>query len=79
MILQIEDCVDCLKTLYPQYAYEFELDHSSGHNSERIDGLSITAMNLGWGGKQRRMRNSILTKEDLGEFKDDYRLTVGSE
>ena len=52
MILQIEDCVDCLKYIYPQYAYEFELDHSSGHNSERSDGLSITAINLGWGGNR---------------------------
>ena len=51
MVIQIEDCTDCLKYLYPDFDYAFELDHSSGHNSERPNGLSTTAMNLGWGGE----------------------------
>ena len=52
MIIQIEDCIDCLQLIYPQFDYEFELDHSSGHNSERVDGLSTSSMNLGWGGNR---------------------------
>ena len=53
MVIQIENCIDCLSHLYPQFDYEFELDHSSGHNSERPDGLSTTAINLGWGGETK--------------------------
>ena len=49
MILQIEDCIDCLRIIYPQYNYEFEIDHPPGHNTERINGFSANAMNLGWG------------------------------
>jgi len=40
MVVQIEDCIDCLKYLYPQFDFVFELDHSSGHAKERPDGLS---------------------------------------
>ena len=56
MVIQIENCIDCLSHLYPQFDYEFELDHSSGHNSERPDGLTTTktAINLGWGGDKGR-------------------------
>ena len=49
MIIQIEDCVDCLKRMCPQFDYELELDHSSGQNAERFDGISTTTMNLGRG------------------------------
>ena len=50
----------------------------SGHTADRFDDLSTTTMNLGWG-KQRRIRNSILTKDDLGECTHDKQLTVGTE
>lgn len=49
MVKQIGDCIDCLSYMYPEYEYEFKLDHSSGHNSECPDGLPTTAINLGWG------------------------------
>ena len=56
MVIQIEDCIDSLSYLYPMYTYEFELDHSSGHNSERLNGLSTTSsvIHLGWGGNKER-------------------------
>ena len=59
MVLQIEDCVDCLLHMCPQLGYEFELDHLSGHNVEQPDRLSSTSsvINLGWGGKQGKMRS----------------------
>ena len=49
MVIQIEDCIDCLQCIHPELEYEFELDHSSGHNAERPDGLSTTTsvINLG--------------------------------
>ena len=80
MVLQIEDCVDCLTFIFPQFDYEFELDHSSGHNSERPDGLSTTSsvINLGWGGKQRKMRSSILSADDIGPLRHARTIPVGS-
>ena len=53
MVCQIEDCIDCLLVLHPNFDYAFELDHSSSHNAERPDGLSTTSsfINMGWGGK----------------------------
>lgn len=77
MILHIEDCVDCLKYTHPDFRYGFKLDHSSGHNSERPDGLSTNSINLGWGGKQRFMRNSVLKKDDIGTLKHNRTLKVG--
>jgi hypothetical protein len=61
MAIQIEDCIDCLLVLFPQFDYVFELDHSSGHAHERPNGLSTSRSNLGWGfgGRQRLMRTSI--------------------
>lgn len=44
MVIQIEDCIDCLQCIHPELEYEFELDHSSGHNAERPDGLSTTTL-----------------------------------
>jgi len=32
MVLQLEDCVDLLKHLYPDYDYLFLFDHFSGHD-----------------------------------------------
>ena len=77
MVLQIEDCTDCLLHLYPQFKYRFELDHSSGHNAERPDGLTTTSINLGWGGKQRKMRDSTLSEDDIGPIKHAQALKAG--
>ncbi len=32
MVIQLEDCIDYLKVLYPQYEFVFLLDHSCGHD-----------------------------------------------
>ena len=32
MVVQVQNTIDCLTNLYPQFDFEFELDHSSGHN-----------------------------------------------
>ncbi len=41
MVLQLEDCVDVIMPLYPEYEHLFQFDHSSGHNKQREDGLNI--------------------------------------
>jgi hypothetical protein len=44
-----------------------EVDHSSGHLKTTENGLSTRELGLGWGGQQRRMRDSVnLPAECLG-------------
>ena len=45
VVLQLEDCVDVVKTLYPQYDFLFMFDHSYGHDKQRADGLNVESMN----------------------------------
>ena len=79
MVTQLEDCVDCLRILFKGYGDEafmydfvFEFDHSSGHSKQRTDGLSVVQghVNVGVGGKQALMRDSIMTAGDLGDAPD---------
>ena len=57
----------------------FELDYSSGHNMERPDGLSTTPSvnNMEWGGKQRKMRDTILTISNMGTITHIRSLNIG--
>jgi hypothetical protein len=41
MVLQLEDCIDVLQCLYPQYDVLFKFDHSCGHNRQCKDGLNV--------------------------------------
>ena len=68
MVLQLEDCRDAFKVLYPQFDIVFDLDHSIGHNKERADGLTMTSSMLGWehGGKQRCIRSSQVQETNTG-------------
>ena len=52
MIVQLEDCIDCLKVLYPEFRYVFLYDHSSGHSKKRKGGLNSSSMNRSFGGTQ---------------------------
>ena len=52
MVLQLEDCVDMLKVMYPQYNFLFLFDHSCGHDRQRDDGLNIENMPKKYGGQQ---------------------------
>ena len=65
--------------LFPKFDYEFELDHSSGHHVERSDGLSTSSsvLNLGWEGKQRKMRSSTLTADDIDTLTHARTIKVG--
>ena len=54
MLLQIDDCVDCLWLLYSGLDYVYLLDHSSGHAKKRTDGLDENTMNVGYDGSQQK-------------------------
>ena len=44
MVLQLEDCIDCMKTLHPEYQCVFLFDHSSGHAKNRKNGLDANVI-----------------------------------
>jgi hypothetical protein len=79
MVLQLEDCTDVFKVLYPQFDIVFELDHSSGHDKEKADGLTTTPPMLGWehGGKQRCMRSSELGESNTGTVRHSRCVNLG--
>jgi hypothetical protein len=79
MVLQIEDCIDCLKVLLPNFEYVFELDHSSGHAKKQDDGLTTERSLLLWkhGGQQQYMRSSIMTEKTTGSVGHDRFLKLG--
>ena len=79
MALQLEDCVDCLNVLYPDFAFLFLFDHSSGHAKRSEDSLSAKDMNAGYGGKQPSMHSTNVHQADgiLGSFEHEKMLKVG--
>jgi hypothetical protein len=80
MILQLEDCADVLKALYPSYDYLFLFDHSSGHDKQRPDGLCAARMTKGFGRAQPKMRPSIILSADyLGRYDHPWILSVGQD
>ncbi len=44
MVIQLEDCINCLKVMWPQYNFVFLLDHSCGHDRQRENGLNAGKM-----------------------------------
>jgi hypothetical protein len=79
MVLQLEDCTNVFKVLYQQFDIVYELDHSSGHNKEKPDGLTTSLSMLGWehGGKQRSMRGSELTVNNTGTVRHGRCINLG--
>ncbi len=49
MVMQLEDCIDCLTVLYPHIDFVFLLDHSCGHDRQRDDGLNVAKVREFWG------------------------------
>ena len=68
LVIQFEDCVDVLKALYPDHDFLFQFDHSGGHDRQPDDALSVSKLNLSYGGKQPRLKDSIITEGCLGKF-----------
>jgi hypothetical protein len=79
MVLQLEDCADVVKTLYPQYDFLFLFDHSCGHDQMPDDALRVEGVNKGYGGEQNIMRESMIKSVDgyLGPHNHDCKLNVG--
>jgi hypothetical protein len=56
MVLQMEDCIDVMHALYPDYDVLFLFDHSCGHDRQRKDGLNLENMSKNYGWKQSLLR-----------------------
>jgi hypothetical protein len=54
-VLQLEDCVDIVKVLWPQHDCFLLFDHSCGHDKQRNDGLNAENMLNGYGSKQSKL------------------------
>jgi hypothetical protein len=78
MAIQFEDCVHCLKVIYPQFNFAFLFDHSQEHAKRLANGLDAYSMKKGYGGVQPRMHESIIKADDgyLG-MHDGHTLSVG--
>jgi hypothetical protein len=77
MAIQFEDCVDCIKVMYPQFDFAFLFDHSQGHAKKLANGLDAYSMNKGYGGAQPRMRESVIKEEDGYLGMNQRTLSVG--
>lgn len=79
MVLQLEDCVDVLKMLYPEFQFLFLFDHSCGHDKAREDALNARNMNTMFGGSVPKMHDTVLREANgyLGLFEHDKKLHVG--
>jgi hypothetical protein len=66
MVLQLEDCMDVLQILFPQFDFIFLFDHSNGHDWMQPDGLNMRKVNKLFGGQQPKMHPSKLV--DKGCF-----------
>jgi hypothetical protein len=64
MVLQLEDCIDVLQALYPQFDYLFMFDHSCGHDKKRPNGLNAPNLRKGFGGSQPKMRDTYMESDD---------------
>jgi hypothetical protein len=48
MIIQLEDCIDVVSALYPEYDFIFQFDHSCGPDRKRLDGLNSNTVRKGY-------------------------------
>ena len=70
MVIQFEDAVHVLRVMHPTFDFVFLFDHSSGHATQRPNGLNHNRMNCSYGGKAARMQTTLIEQEQgyLGRF-----------
>jgi hypothetical protein len=77
MSLQLEDVVDCLQVLYPEFEIVFLFDHSQGHARKRNGALNAMHMSRTFGGAQAKMRDTTITQAEGFLGHHSPRLKVG--
>ena len=63
---QVVDIMGVLEAPYPSYQLMIEIDHSAEHATYLEDGLHVGNMNVRFGGKQRSLRDTIMSEGCLG-------------
>jgi hypothetical protein len=63
MVLQLEDCVDCLKVLLPEFNFLFLFDPPCGHDRQSEGGLNMERMLKSYGDKQAILCNTLIKQE----------------
>ena len=63
MVLQMEDCIDVMHALYPDYNVLFLFNHSCGYDRQRDDGLNVENMSKNYRGKQSLLRPTLIREE----------------
>jgi hypothetical protein len=63
MVLQLEDCVDCLTVLFPDYEFLFLLDLSCVHDRQWEDSLNMGNMNMSCSGNKPKMQETKIEQE----------------
>jgi hypothetical protein len=71
MVIQLEDCVDSLQTLFPEFDVLILFDHSNGHDRLQPDGLNLRKIRKNFGGKQPKMHDSVLTLDCFGKYHNE--------
>ncbi len=64
MSLQLEDVVNCLQVLYPEFDLVFLFDHIQGPARKRDHALSAQHMSKSYGGAQPVMRDTTIMAEE---------------
>lgn len=68
-LIQVEDVLDVMEAWFPGHEFLVEVDHSSGHDKFKPDGLNVNNMGAGVGGKQRMLRTSTnLNEKCIGPY-----------
>ena len=70
MSLQLEDVVDCIQVLYPNFDVVFLFDHSQGHARKRNGALNSLHMSKRFGGAQAIIRDTTILQQEgfLGSY-----------
>jgi hypothetical protein len=63
MALQFKDCISCIQALHPEFDTVWIFDRSCGCDRGRTDGLLVGNMRTNWGGKQSRVRDTLIKEE----------------
>jgi hypothetical protein len=75
LIVQIKNTISIFELMHPDHTGVFLFDRSSAHEGFAEDALNINRMNVNPGGKQKRLRDTIipLNNPDPAPGKDDTR------
>ena len=71
MKIQVEDIIDVLQELYPEFDFLFLFDQSSGHTKMKHDGLNADKMNVSFGSKEK-IRDTVVA--EVGTYLSTHRV-----